>query len=86
MCRSPDNSCAVCVQCSMKLRFEEKILYSQDPKFNCFPLKQDFNKKKRFQRKYVDILPKALNTIHSTTTNMAKTISVYISNNQNFGI
>ena len=46
MCRSPDNSCAVCVQCSMKLRFEEKILYSQDPIFNCFPLKQNFNTKR----------------------------------------
>ena len=24
MCRSPDNACAVCVQCSMKFIFEKK--------------------------------------------------------------
>ena len=26
MCRSPDNSCAVCVQCSMKFIFEKKTI------------------------------------------------------------
>jgi hypothetical protein len=39
MCRSPDNSCAVCVQCSMKFRFEKKTIIFIASDIQLLPIK-----------------------------------------------